>query len=45
MKNRAHKDGEKIGNEAFSNINQFMSQFITYLKKLMKEHMGGKNLI
>ena len=44
MKNRAHKDGEKIGNEAFSNINQFMSQFITYLKKINEGTYGGKKL-
>lgn len=44
MKNRAHKDGEKIGNEAFSNINQFMSQFITYLKKINEGTYGRKKL-
>lgn len=44
MKSRAHEDGEKIGNEAFSDINQFMSQFVTYLKKINEGTYGGKRL-
>lgn len=44
MKSRAHKDGEKIGNEAFSDINQFMSQFVMHLKKINEGTYGGKRL-
>lgn len=44
MKERAHEEGAKIGNEAFSNINQFMSQFITYLKKINDTTYGGRKL-
>ncbi len=44
MKDRAHKEGEKIGSEAFSNINQFMSQFISHLKTVNEGQYGGKKL-
>lgn len=44
MKERAHKEGEKIGNEAFSGINQFMEEFMEMLEKANNNIYGGKKL-
>lgn len=44
MKERAANEGRKIGDEAFDNINTFMSQFINDLKSVNKGIYGGKKL-
>ncbi len=44
MKSRANDEGKKIGDEAFSSINQYMSEFIQHLKKINSGTYGGKKL-
>lgn len=44
MKERAHKDGEKVGNEAFIEANKAMSRFIVCLKSINDGNYGGKKL-
>lgn len=44
MKKRAHTEGEKDCNEAFTLINQFMNPFIEYIKKVNENTYGGKKL-
>ena len=44
MKKRAAKEGKQIGDEAFSNINIYMQQFIDHLKKINEGTYGGKKL-
>ncbi len=44
MKSRANEEGKKIGDEAFSSINQYMSEFIQHLKKINSGTYGGKKL-
>ncbi len=44
MKERANEDGQRIGNEAFDNINIYMDQFIEHLKKINEGTYGGKQL-
>ena len=44
MKKRAAKEGKQIGDEAFSNINIYMQQFIDHLKTINEGNYGGKKL-
>lgn len=44
MKERASKEGQKIGNEAFDCINIYMKQFLDHLKTINKGTYGGKQL-
>lgn len=44
MKKRAAEEGRQIGDEAFNNINQYMSEFIQHLRKINSGTYGGKKL-
>lgn len=44
MKERARIDGEKIGKEAYGQINVFLNQFVSYLWKINDGVYGGKKL-
>ena len=44
MKERATKEGKKIGDEAFDNINQYMNEFLENLKIINANSYGGKKL-
>ena len=44
MKTRANEEGKKIGDEAFDNINQHLSEFLKYLKSVNDGTYGGKKL-
>ncbi|WP_036378732.1 hypothetical protein [Mitsuokella jalaludinii] len=44
MREKADKEGRKIGDEAFEYINVYMTQFINHLEKINDGVYGGKKL-